>query len=184
MKIYTKTGDGGQTSLYGGERVEKFSLHVEAYGAVDEANSAIGLARANLDNQEVDQLLAHLQNAMFDLGADLATRLDSPYGQKLNRIEEKDVEQLETLIDRFESELEPLNHFIHPGGTTAAAALQLARAITRRAEREVWRLAGEHNVNLAVARYLNRLSDLLFVLARVVNQRAGIEEAAWQVGKR
>lgn len=181
MKIYTRTGDAGQTGLYGGERVSKAAVRVEAYGTVDEANSAIGLARAHLVDAELDEVLASLQNALFDLGADLATPLGSPYSSKVARIDADDVSALERLIDRFDAENAPLTSFVHPGGSPAAAALHLARAVARRAERETLRLEAEEASNHEVARYLNRLSDFLFVLARVANARAGIPEAGWQV---
>lgn len=181
VKIYTRTGDAGQTGLYGGERVSKASRRVEAYGTVDEANSAVGLARALLADPEVDAVLASVQNALFDVGADLATPQDSPYARKVSRIDAGDVSALEALIDRFEAGNAPLSSFVHPGGAPAAAALHVARAVARRAERETLRLEADEPSNHEVARYLNRLSDFLFVLARAVNARAGIPEARWLV---
>jgi cob(I)alamin adenosyltransferase len=181
VKIYTKTGDAGETGLYGGERVKKFSQRVEAYGTVDECNSAIGMARAGLEDAELDGVLAHLQNALFDVGADLATPIGSQYEKKLVRMDAEDVGALETLIDRFQEECPPFSGFIHPGGTPASAALHLARTVARRAEREVLRLEDEEPSNHEVARYLNRLSDFLFILSRVVNARAGVSEAGWHV---
>jgi cob(I)alamin adenosyltransferase len=182
MKIYTRTGDAGHTGLYGGDRVAKTSRRVEAYGTVDEANSAIGLARAELSAEAgLDATLAGLQDGLFDVGADLATPNDAPQSSRLSRIDAQDVERLEGLIDLYEAENSPLQHFIHPGGTRGAAALHVARAISRRAEREVLRLEAEEPTNHEVVRYLNRLSDLLFVLARVANARAGVHEEAWQV---
>ena len=181
MKIYTKTGDAGETGLYGGERVKKYSKRVSSYGTVDEANSSIGLARAHSSDSEIDGVLAHIQNALFDVGADLATPSGSKYEKNLSRIDAADVENLEHLIDRFQEECPPWSNFIHPGGTPAAATLQLARAITRRAEREVLELESLEEVNHEVIVYLNRLSDFLFILARVVNARAGVSEAGWHV---
>jgi cob(I)alamin adenosyltransferase len=181
MKIYTKTGDAGETGLYGGERVKKYSKRVSSYGTVDEANSAIGLARAHLGDTEIDGVLAQIQNALFDVGADLATPSGSKYEKNLIRIDAQDVENLEHLIDRFQEECPPWSNFIHPGGTPAAATLQLARAITRRAEREVLELESLEELNHSVIVYLNRLSDFLFILARVVNARAGMSEAGWHV---
>lgn len=181
MKIYTKTGDAGETGLYGGERVKKYSKRVSSYGTVDEANSTIGLARAHLGDTEIDGVLAQIQNALFDVGADLATPSGSKYEKNLVRIDAQDVENLEHLIDRFQEECPPWSNFIHPGGTPAAATLQLARAITRRAEREVLELESLEEVNHDVIVYLNRLSDFLFILARVVNARAGVSEAGWHV---
>ncbi len=184
MKIYTKTGDAGETGLYGGERVKKFSQRVEAYGTVDECNSAIGLARASLTDTELDGVLANLQNALFDVGADLATPVGSKYEKNLVRMDAEDVETLEGLIDQYQEACPPFKNFIHPGGHPASAALHLARTVTRRAEREVLRLEEEEASNHEVARYLNRLSDFLFILARVVNARAGISEEAWHIKKR
>jgi cob(I)alamin adenosyltransferase len=181
VKIYTKTGDAGETGLYGGERVKKYSQRVEAYGTVDECNSAIGLARASSNDPELDEVLANLQNALFDVGADLATPVGSKYEKNLVRIDARDVETLEGLIDRFQEECPPFTNFIHPGGTPSSAALHLARTIARRAEREVLRLEDEEASNHEVVRYLNRLSDFLFILSRVVNARAGVSEAGWHV---
>ena len=181
MKIYTKTGDAGQTGLYGGERVSKTAQRVEAYGTVDECNSAIGMARAAMADVELDGVLAQVQNALFDVGADLATPEGSAYAKNVSRIDKDDVEGLEKLIDAYQEECPPWSNFIHPGGTPAAAALHLARTIARRSEREVLRLEVQEAVNHEVARYLNRLSDFLFILARVVNARAGVSEAGWHV---
>jgi len=181
MKIYTKTGDEGTTALYGGTRVPKDTLRVNAYGTVDEANACLGLARANGVDMALDGELETIQNALFDLGADLATPQDSKYRKNLTPLNEQDVEQLEALIDHYEEDLAPLENFILPGGHEAAAALHLARAVTRRAEREVVALAREEAVNPQVAIYLNRLSDLLFVVARIVNMQTGVSELRWQV---
>lgn len=181
MKIYTKTGDAGETGLYGGERVSKTAQRVEAYGTVDECNSAIGMVRAALGDAELDGVLARVQDALFDVGADLATPGGSKYEKNISRIDAQDVEGLEALIDRYQEQCQPWSNFIHPGGTPAAAALHLARTVARRAEREVLRLEEQETVNHEVARYLNRLSDFLFILARVVNARAGVSEAGWHV---
>lgn len=184
MKIYTKTGDAGETGLYGGERVPKDALRVSAYGTVDEANAAIGVARSSVNDKTIIETLAALQNALFDVGADLATPSDSKYRSKLTPIDEHDAAHLEGLIDRYEEELEPLQNFILPGGHEAAATLHLARTIVRRAEREVTRLAKEEEVNAHVAIYLNRLSDLLFVMARIMNMKGGVSETRWHVKSR
>ncbi len=181
MKIYTKTGDTGETGLYGGERVPKHHLRVQAYGTVDEVNASLGLARAALVDTELDDCLAAVQNALFDVGADLATRQDSKYRKNIVAIDEADIAYIEGLIDRFDEELEPLSNFILPGGHPASAALQMARTICRRAEREVVSLAEHESINTQVAVYLNRLSDLLFTMARVVNKRADIAETRWHV---
>ena len=183
MKIYTKTGDAGTTGLYGGERVPKDALRVAAYGTVDETNAVIGLARAQLEagDANLNGDLASVQNALFDVGADLATPQDSPYRKSVAPIDAADVAHLEGLIDAYDATLPELQNFILPGGHPASAALQLARAVVRRAERETVRLSHEEETNPQVAVYLNRLSDLLFVLARVVNMRAGVSEVSWQV---
>ena len=181
MKIYTRTGDDGSTGLFGGGRVAKDDLRVQAYGSVDEANSVLGLARAAVAGRfgEVDGLLERLQSALFDLGAELACPRGSPASAHLTPMTGRDVSELEATIDRLSSETEPLTSFILPGGHPAGAALHLARAVTRRAERAVVALAREQEVNPQVLAYLNRLSDLLFTLARVVNRRAGIGETSW-----
>ncbi len=186
MKIYTRTGDQGETGLYGAERVPKDHPRVEAYGTVDEANSALGLARSQLPerHQDLHEVLEYLQNALFDLGADLATREGTPYARNLARIDAADVTRLEELTDRYQEEAPPFTGFIHPGGHPAAAALHLARTVVRRAERRAVALARAEAVNPEVIRYLNRLSDLLFILARVVNAREGVSERDWLVKKR
>ena len=181
MKIYTKTGDAGETGLYGGERVPKDALRVSAYGTIDEANAAIGVARSSFADLSISEDLAAIQNALFDVGADLATPNDSKYRENITPIDERDVAHLEKLIDGYEEELEPLQAFILPGGHEAAAALHLARTVVRRAERDVTQLAREETVNTHVAVYLNRLSDLLFVMARVMNMKQGVSETRWQV---
>lgn len=181
MKIYTKTGDSGETGLYGGTRTSKDSLRVTAYGTVDECNAMIGLARAHLSSHaELDSILQAIQNRMFDVGADLATPFDSQYRSKVTVIDEEDVVELETVIDKLEGELEPLKNFIHPGGHIGAASLHVARTTARRAEREVVTLSEAEEINFATLRYLNRLSDLLFVLARYANKVMGGTEHIWE----
>jgi cob(I)alamin adenosyltransferase len=185
MKLYTKTGDDGTTGLYGGTRTTKDAARVEAYGSVDEANAALGLARAHLDDVELDKLVAGIQHALFDLGADLATPGGAPQRAHLALLDDRDVADLEAAIDRHDAELEPLRQFIVPGGHVASAALHLARAVVRRAERAAVRLAqAGDDVNPVVVRYLNRLSDLLFVLARLVNARHGVSESRLLVRRR
>jgi cob(I)alamin adenosyltransferase len=187
MKLYTKTGDKGETGLYGADRVSKAHPRVEAYGTVDEVNSLLGLVRAHLHaggsapNEGADADLAYLQNALFDIGADLATREESPYAKNISRIDAQDVAKVEGLIDRYQENAPVLTQFIHPGGTPASATLQVARAVARRAEREVVRLSHEEPVNDDVRIFLNRLSDLLFIMARAVNQEAGLREEEWHV---
>ena len=164
-KIYTRTGDGGDTSLVDGRRVAKHSRRPAAFGEVDEANSVIGLARLHTSD-DADEMLGRIQNDLFDLGADLATpEGDSP----ALRITGDQVTRLETEIDDMNSSLEPLKSFILPGGTEAAAWLHLARTVVRRAERRMTELATEEVVNDTAMKYVNRLSDHLFVLARVLN---------------
>jgi cob(I)alamin adenosyltransferase len=184
MKLYTRTGDDGTTGLYGGLRTTKDAPRVAAYGSVDEANAAIGWARANLVDADIDRTLAEIQRTLFDVGADLATPVEAPQRERLQLIDEEDIVALERLIDRYDHELEPLKQFIVPGGHAASAALHLARAVVRRAEREVVSVARDEEINEAVGRYLNRLSDLLFVLARSVNARTGVSETRWLVQRR
>jgi cob(I)alamin adenosyltransferase len=185
MKLYTKTGDDGTTGLFGGDRTGKDATRVEAYGTVDEANAALGMARLHLDDVELDRLVSNLQHTLFDVGADLATPGNASQRRTLVLLEDSDVALLESAIDRHDAELEPLRHFILPGGHAGSAALHQARAIVRRAERVVVRLMHETNdVNPVVVRYLNRLSDLLFVLARLVNARHGVSESRLLVQSR
>jgi len=182
MKIYTRTGDEGETGLYGGERVAKDSPRIEAVGAVDEANSQLGFVRSLLPG-EVDGLdadLRRIQNDLFDLGADLATRFGSRGEENVRRITAADVLFLEDRTDFYTDDGPEFAGFVLPGGHPAAAALQVARAVVRRAERRVITLAGKEKVNPEVRHYLNRLSDLLFVAARWLNQRQGVEEPLWR----
>lgn len=184
MKIYTKTGDDGSTALYGGERVSKDSLRVNAYGTVDETNSCIGLIRSFNKDIDIDNNLANIQNALFDLGADLATPDSAKSRKNIVEIDEEDVLRLENSIDSLEAEIEPLQRFILPGGNSASSAAHIARTVARRAEREVVTLAVNEKVNEYCIKYLNRLSDYLFVLARALNKRAGIAEDKWQLKSR
>lgn len=177
MKIYTKRGDGGETDLFGGERVAKASSRVEAYGTVDELNSFVGAAAAASSQTDLIELLQRIQGTLFAVGAWLATP-----GSMLCSIGEPEVAELETAIDRLESELEPLRHFVLPGGAPPAAAFQVARSVCRRAERCVVRLDADQPTGGGVLRYLNRLSDLLFVMARIENRRAGVNEEVWEEG--
>jgi cob(I)alamin adenosyltransferase len=181
MKIYTRTGDRGVTGLYGGERVAKNDPRVQAYGTIDEANSAIGLARSLLREPDIDETLVEVQNALFDVGADLATPAGARQREQLGVVSAEDVTWLEQVIDRYSLELEPLGSFILPGGDAAAAALHLARSVVRRGEREVTALAEQVEVGEDLRAYLNRLSDLLFTLARVANMRAGVSETRLRV---
>jgi cob(I)alamin adenosyltransferase len=179
MKIYTKTGDKGDTSLFGGQRVPKDALRIEAYGTVDELNSVLGIVRADNGDQEIDAILEHVQNELFELGADLATPR-SLEKRQVKRIEMKDVQELEKILDRLEEHLKPLRKFILPGGSPVAARIHFARTVCRRAERIIVRLSRNEDIGEAVIIYLNRLSDLLFVLARYANHKADITEVKWR----
>ncbi len=179
MKIYTKTGDAGQTGLFGGTRVSKDDTRVEAYGAVDELNAVLGLCRAEGLGDDVDGLAATIQSQLFDIGGELATLSKKQDRVTIPRITEADVEALEAAIDRAEGELEPLKTFVLPGGTKAASHLHHARTVCRRAERRVVSMHKGADVRPEVLRYLNRLSDLLFTWSRLENRRAGVEDVPW-----
>ena len=179
-RIYTRGGDKGQTSLGDGSRVPKQSLRVEAFGTVDEANAAIGLARLHISGDE-DAMLARIQNDLFDLGADLCTPEEGRRSAGALRIVAAQVKRLEREIDAMNAHLQPLNSFVLPGGSAAAAHLHLARTVTRRAERLTCALAAEEKVNPEAVKYLNRLSDHLFVLSRRVNDN-GAKDVLWQPG--
>ncbi len=181
MKIYTKTGDEGSTGLFGGERVGKDNIRVEAYGDVDELNAVIGMARSVEMMPRIDEVLVPIQRDLFAIGALLATPDRDKMAQHLQkaRIDEGRIGELERAIDEGEAELEPLTAFIIPGGTPKAAALHVARTVCRRAERHVVRLQHEVELPPLAVIYLNRLSDLLFTLARVANRRAGAGEVTW-----
>ncbi len=181
MKIYTRTGDTGGTALFGGGRVSKDHPRVEAYGDVDELNAALGLARAIELMPRIDEVLVPVQRDLFAIGALLATPDHAKMREQLQkaRIDEERIAELERAIDDCERELEPLRSFILPGGTPKSGALHVARTICRRAERRVVTLAQEVELPSLVIQYLNRLSDLLFMLARVANRRAGAGEVTW-----
>lgn len=179
-RIYTRGGDQGQTSLVDGSRVPKHDLRVAAFGTVDEANATIGLVRLHAEGG-LDQLLSRIQNDLFDLGADLSTPEDGRRAQGALRIVAAQVERLEAEIDRYNARLAPLSSFILPGGTPAAAYLHLARTVTRRAERQVGELAARETINPEAFKYLNRLSDLLFVLSRHANGD-GAGDVLWVPG--
>ena len=185
-RIYTRGGDGGKTSLGRGERVAKHDPRVEAYGTVDEANSVIGVARAALAKDsriaDVDAMLARIQNDLFDLGADLCTVIGkTKRGRPALRIVAGQVERLEREIDAMNADLKPLDSFVLPGGIEAAALLHLARTVVRRAERRTTALAAKRAVNPQAIKYLNRLSDHLFVLARKLNGN-GLADVLWVPG--
>jgi cob(I)alamin adenosyltransferase len=177
-KIVTKAGDGGQTRLATGEQVSKASPRVEAYGAVDEANSAIGVARLHAEPR-LDAILNRVQNDLFDLGADLATPATDKF--EALRITDAQVDRLESEIDALHAAQTPLTSFVLPGGSPAAAHLHLARAIARRAERAIAALMESETINPAALKYANRLSDLLFVMARAANND-GASDVLWVPG--
>ena len=181
LRIYTKTGDDGETGLFGGGRVPKDHSRVVAYGDVDELNAVIGMARSVEMMPRIDEVLAPVQRDLFALGALLATPDHEKMKEQLAkaRITDGRIAQLEQAIDDGEAELEPLKAFIMPGGTAKAAALHVARTVCRRTERAVIHLQREAEIPQIVVIYLNRLSDLLFVLARVANRRAGAGEVTW-----
>jgi cob(I)alamin adenosyltransferase len=178
MKIYTRTGDDGETSFLDGGRVPKSALRVDTYGEVDELNSSLGVAITNATQDEVRSTLSTIQSDLFSVGAILA----DPKGQLSNdkvALDDSAVKQLEELIDRIVSQLEPLKTFILPGGSMGGASLHHARSVCRRAERKIVELASNEPVPSVVMSYMNRLSDLLFVLARLENKHQGIVEETW-----
>ena len=185
-KIYTRGGDTGETSLGDGSRIAKYSSRVAAYGTVDEANAALGLARVEIAraptaDPQMDALLGRIQNDLFDLGADLCTPEKGSRAEGVLRIVGEQVDRLELEIDEINAALDPLESFILPGGTPVAAQLHMARTITRRAERLVTALSAEELVNPNSVKYLNRLSDLLFVLSRAANN-GGKDDVLWIPG--
>jgi cob(I)alamin adenosyltransferase len=180
-RIYTKTGDLGETGLGDGSRVSKTSLRIAAIGAVDETNSAISIARLDAEG-DTDTMLSRIQNDLFDLGADLCTPEDGRKAEGRLRISGAQVKRLEREIDTMNEKLSPLTSFVLPGGTALAAHLHLARAIARRAEVAIVALAATEKVNDAALRYANRLSDHLFVMARMAND-AGMGDVLWVPGK-
>jgi cob(I)alamin adenosyltransferase len=179
-RIYTRGGDKGQTSLGDGSRVAKHALRVEAYGSVDEANAALGLARLHAD-PEADAMLGRIQNDLFDLGADLCTPEGGRRSTGALRVVAAQVKRLEAEIDRMNAAMRPLDSFVLPGGSAGSAHLHLARTVIRRAERLVCALAAQEPVNAEAIKYLNRLSDHLFVLGRRLNDN-GASDVLWRPG--
>ncbi len=179
MKIYTKAGDGGQTSLLGGKKVSKSALRIAAYGTVDELNSALGALRSHGPGAPLDAFLERVQSDLFRIGAELASADGAPAGN-LVRVGDPDVRLIEAEIDRMEAGLAPLKNFILPGGTQAASAAHVARSVCRRAERTVVDLSEKETVRGDIVVYLNRLSDALFVAARAINAAAGAPERTWK----
>lgn len=184
MKLYTRTGDDGSTSLFGGRRVSKADVRVDAYGTLDEASCAIGLARAHGVPPEVDAVLEHVQRDLFTVGAEVASGDNAEAKLSMALIGQTDIDRLELAIDEADKGLAPLRAFILPGGTASASALHLGRTVTRRAERALVALSGTARVRAEVLVYVNRLSDLLFVLARSVNRSAGRDDVQWMPDKR
>jgi cob(I)alamin adenosyltransferase len=188
-RVYTRSGDKGETGLVGGKRLPKDSPRIEAYGTIDELNSIVGLARAfNADKQgaahrRLDEILRKIQDELFDLGGELATPPDFTY-EGMARLGEKEIKRIEELIDECQKELEPLKSFVLPGGGKISAHLHQCRTVCRRAEREILRLQGAEEIGEWPLKYLNRLGDLFFVLARWVGKRTGEEEVLWQRGLR
>ncbi|MDH7798068.1 MULTISPECIES: cob(I)yrinic acid a,c-diamide adenosyltransferase [unclassified Beijerinckia] len=186
-RIYTRTGDDGSTALGTGERRAKYDLRIEAFGTIDEANAAIGIARltARQEDEALDAMLGRIQNDLFDLGADLCTPpVDRDLGYEPLRIIQTQVDRLEAEIDQLNSHLEPLRTFVLPGGTPTAAALHVARTVCRRAERRMVELVGkpDETVGTPAMKYVNRLSDLLFVASRYCNWKAQ-GDILWTPGK-
>ena len=175
MKIYTRTGDGGQTSLFGGARVAKNDARIEAYGTVDELNSHLGVVRASWPQSLLDSLFARIQSDLFDVGAHLA----SPGTSRFAGVDQERIVELEQRIDAMESELTPLKNFILPAGCAAAAQIHVARTVCRRAERLVVALGDDTIATRSTIAYLNRLSDFLFVAARFANLKAGVPDVPW-----
>ena len=183
-KIYTKTGDRGETGLFGGRRVRKSDPRIMAYGSVDELNAILGQARSLVDNAELDKLLARIQNDLFDLGAVLASPdRERLAGKASGFIRPEDSAFLEATIDRFDRELPPLRDFILPGGSDLASGFHVGRTVCRRAEREIVLLSETERVDPEILIYINRLSDLLFVLARWANLKKGVPDVAWEKKK-
>jgi cob(I)alamin adenosyltransferase len=184
MKIYTKTGDAGETSLYGGQRVSKADARVDAYGTVDETNALLGVVRASGATSDVDVLLEQIQNDLFVVGGELACPSERVATLGMPLIDAPQIEALERAIDRYEAELEPLKSFVLPAGSATSSGLHHARAVCRRAERLVVALASQSPLRAQLIVYLNRLSDLLFVLARHANHAASVPDVLWAPRKK
>ena len=177
MKIYTKTGDDGTTGIQGGKRISKSNLRIQAYGAVDEINASIGVVLSKKLDGDLDSLLQNIQNDLFVAGADLS---NPDLSSSDKRVTSSMVENLEKNIDRMENDLEPLTNFILPGGHEIASLIHMSRTITRRAETQVIALDEKEKVNDECKKYLNRLSDLLFVMARLINKKNGFQDIIWK----
>ncbi len=183
MKIYTKTGDDGTTGLFGGTRLPKFALRIEAYGTVDELNAVLGIALTHEMPERLVTVLKEISSLLFTVGSDLATPLHPVPKYHIPRVEAGHIEMLEKLIDEYTADLPALKNFILPGGTPAAAHLHVARTVCRRAERIAVHLASEEEIGETVVKFLNRLSDYFFTAARLANKIAGVEDVAWEPSK-
>jgi len=183
LKIYTRTGDKGETGLFGAGRVSKASLRVDAYGDVDETNSQIGLVRSFAKDEKIAEILESIQEDLFALGSDLATPLHIPARKSAPQITADNVKRLENIIDEIEEHNTPLRKFVLPAGSNTASLLHVARTVCRRAERKVAALKEKEAINEQCLIYLNRLADLLFVLARFANKREDIEDVEWEPKK-
>jgi cob(I)alamin adenosyltransferase len=188
-KVYTRAGDKGETSLVGGKRVPKDSPRIDAYGTIDELNSIVGLARVfneeSLDGGDAHQflngVLCQIQDELFDLGSELATPPEF-FQEGMYRVSKNEIERIEKLIDQCQKDLEPLKSFILPGGGRIGAYLHQCRTVCRRAERELWRFSRTEEINVDALKYVNRLSDLFFVLSRWIAKQTGEREYLWQRG--
>jgi cob(I)alamin adenosyltransferase len=178
FKIYTKTGDGGETSLFGGKRLPKDHIRIESYGTVDELNSVIGIARDSIDDEHHRAILKTIQDRLFDIGSNLAVDADSPY--KMPEIDQNDIQLLENEIDAMDKIVPPLKNFILPGGHLTISYCHLARTVCRRAERNVVALSHNETVNPVLIQYLNRLSDYFFTLSRAMHVALNVAEIAWK----
>ena len=178
MKIYTRKGDAGTTSLIGGTQVAKFHYRIDAYGSMDELNAQVGMLRDSIDDEKIREFLYGIQNKLFTIGSILAS--DGRNQMKLPEIEEKDVQEIEEAIDEADQELPPLKNFILPGGHPVVSYCHIARTVCRRAERKTVQLNENERVNPLIITYLNRLSDYFFMLARLTAKRLGVEEVTWK----
>jgi len=177
MKAFNKSGDVIHTFLFGGETIAKDALIVDAYGTIDELNTFIGLARAKIEDKDITDILADVQETLLNVGSDLATPLDKPV--PVERIGKDKFNQLEKIMEKYEKEMKPINRFVIPGGSEQSALLHVARSVARRAERRLVTVKKERQINDNILIYINRLSDLLFVLARTMNKRKDVQDELW-----
>ena len=181
VRIYTKTGDKGKTSLFGGKRVSKDNLRIEAYGTLDEFNASLGAAESFIKDKKIRRVIRNIQNELFNIGAELANPQNITHNTRvIFHLDKSKAEELETIIDQYDKKLPILNTFILPSGTSGAAFIQLSRSIVRRAERRLISLSKKEKVNPNILMYTNRLSDLLFVISRYINHKTKISEKTWK----